>query len=657
MTGREFPPKANPSANSSSRYVFPIALIVAIVVHVLTVLYFAPPRMIFSQTPLANLSFELHVGQTSRVTRALDGFGESWAYEPKLLAGAPIGTAIDTNSRAWQFWTYSLWKMGLNKSTALNLFVLIAHLLAPWTVLLAARLFGLGKWPALAAAGLAYLLWFFDGYFHWCWWSGMVPFAVAGNLCLLCVALLYRYVSAPRWWLALLLWLAFAFTHLVHAYAVFALLVPFVLLSVLAFKSLGLKHFLVLAGAALVTLAVNAKWVALGFAFWSPGEGVVAVGQGTLSHLLTDFLGLNSDTSVTGGVGMRSGFRFLTLGAAVITLVLWRRDRDRRFRVIAATVLSLLGVAYLGGYIPGLKWIQPYRYVVPALFIATIPAAQLIEEVRMRGALRNLPKMAVVVGAMIVFAAIPRLARDVVYFVPAFVIEPKDLPEETPHIADIIGFGSIGYPRHRDHRHKSVPQYIEKIVKALHRWNFDQGRVLIEYEPLAEHVNWRTQAHVLGGSRFRNSKFAAANYFVRYPKVDPNPAEIRKYLETYAVGWAIVLANPDLGEDDYVERFAGQVDLLKPFSVAWPFRVLKSQLPVSYFQQGSGKVMASMNRFEVSDTHPEEDIVLRFHYLETLICEQDCKVEKHPVDGDPAGFVRVPAPHPSNFTITNSYRI
>ncbi|MCP4605726.1 MAG: hypothetical protein GY847_35265 [Proteobacteria bacterium] len=648
-------PEINKQQSKLERFAFPATVAVAIIFHILTVLYFAPPDIVLGKKPVANLYHELYVGQTLTVTNALDRSGESWAYDPTLLAGIPEGTSIDTNSRAWQLWTYSLWKMGVPKSKALNLFILLVHLLAPLVVFLSARLLNLGKWSALTAAGLAYLLWFFDGYLHWCWWSGMIAYAMTGYLVLLTLSLYIRYLCDPKIWIAVLMAIVIALTHLVHAYAVFALIIPMVVLYIGSIKKLTIGHHFSLLAVVGFAIAVNAYWIAPGLKFLNPGDGSTQVGIGTLSHLLTDFLGLTSDTNVSGGIGLRSGFRFLILGAAVITLVLWKKDRDERFHPITVALIWLIGLTYLGGYLPGLKSIQPYRHIVPALFLATIPAAQLIEEVRRRGALSNLPRTAHVVGLMIVLAALPRLVRDVVYFVPAFVTEPKDLPEETPHIADLIGFGSIGYPRHRDYRYRPTPGYFKQTVKWINKWDEESGRVLVEYEPLAEHLARKTKMHIIGGSRLRRASHTMSNLFTWYKGTDPSPDDLKKYLQTYAISWVITLSNPDLGDDEYREKFMELDNIIEPVGKVWPFQILKTKVPISYFKKGSGVVKASMNRIEVTETDPRDDIVLRFHWLSTLVCRNDCIIKREAIERDTIGFIHVPAPHPSDFIIENGY--
>ena len=57
----------------------------------------------------------------------------------------------------------------------------------------------------------------------------------------------------------------------------------------------------------------------------------------------------------------------------------------------------------------------------------------------------------------------------------------------------------------------------------------------------------------------------------------------------------------------------------------------------------------------VTATDPNRDVVLRYHWMETLRCSPDCTIVREPVEGDRVGFMRVPAPHPRDFVIENSY--
>jgi len=48
------------------------------------------------------------------------------------------------------------------------------------------------------------------------------------------------------------------------------------------------------------------------------------------------------------------------------------------------------------------------------------------------------------------------------------------------------------------------------------------------------------------------------------------------------------------------------------------------------------------------------DVVLRFHRMDTLPCRPNCKVERFTVAHDPVGFIRIPDLLPQ-FEIYNSY--
>ena len=60
---------------------------------------------------------------------------------------------------------------------------------------------------------------------------------------------------------------------------------------------------------------------------------------------------------------------------------------------------------------------------------------------------------------------------------------------------------------------------------------------------------------------------------------------------------------------------------------------------------------------EITGSDPNQDLLLRYHWLETLACGPDCRIEREPIDDvDAVGFIRVPAPHPVEFEIRNVYR-
>ena len=121
----------------------------------------------------------------------------------------------------------------------------------------------------------------------------------------------------------------------------------------------------------------------------------------------------------------------------------------------------------------------------------------------------------------------------------------------------------------------------------------------------------------------------------------------RDYLETYAV--KRVILSPKL-------PFPIQYRTLLRVRAKLPgAAICETTQNASYFQRGKGRVSASTNRIGVRDTDPNQTIVLRYHWLETLSCKPNCRILRAAIPHDAVGFIQVPAPHPKNFTIYNSY--
>lgn len=631
------------------RFALPVCAAAAVALHVALIFYFERPFLIiFTDEPNSWLDYDTHIEQVWAVTEALDRWGKSWAYDVQLLAGYPNGTIFNADNKGWELWTFALWKLGLSRGMAFNLFILLAHVMVPWIALAAARNFKLGWWPSLLAYTWAMLLWFFDAFPHWCWWVGMIAWAMAGYFALLPLSLMFRYLEDGGWWRAALMALCLAVGHLIHPYTFGILVLPMAALYVRSWRTMGWRRHAGVIGAGLFTIAVNAYWLVVALRFWPHILDSSFYCQSTIVYLLTDYLGLLKEPLVTGVLGNRTGFRFIALVAAAMMLVIWRRSRDRRFLPFVVALASLLALTYLGGYFWLTRQIQPYRHVLPAMFIAVVPAAALAAEVARRGSLRKLPRLAYAVLAIAVLAAVPHLARDVIYFVPALVPEPKELPESRPHISDVLGFGSIGYPKHMEFRHQPTWKDFDEMAAWVERNDDGQGRMLVQWWILGEHLAWRTDAQILGGFLERNLAHSAANFFRRHPDGDVSDEVVERYLTDYAVEYVVLThSKPAFERKSHLWE-----------AVAWiqPHRIYRVKKPFSYFQQNDGHVRAEMNRLEVTGTDPQVDVVLRFHYLRTFRCTPDCRVLEEPVLNDPVGFVRVPAPHPADFVIENSYR-
>lgn len=618
-----------------------VAWAAVVVLHLVLFVQVERQAPIFGGQPLSFIDFDTHAVQMLRVTEALDRWGKHWAYDVQMLAGYPEGTVFNADNKGWELWTYGLWKLGLSRPTAFNLFVLFVHLLVPGTLYLAARLFRLESWEGLVAAALAMGVWFFDGLGRWSWYSGGVSYALVTYLFVLPLALFYAHLRSGKAWLLVPLAVVMSLGHLVHPSIFVLLVVPMTGLYVRHFKTLGWKHHAAIVAVALVVIGSNAWWLVTAFRFAHYVTDHEPFFVGKLTDIFLDAAGLIDNLTRTGLVGNRTGFRFLALIAATIALVLWRRDRDDRFLPLALGVGFLVGMAYAGGYLWVFRQIQPYRNIVPAAFLACIPAAAFVGEVVRRKALHGLPRLAWAPIGIVTFLGASHLAKDVMYFLPMTLPMVPPLPT-----GEQVNITTYGFPAHRDFRHYPPEKHMDDAVAWVKKHDDGKGRFLVEWWVLGEHLLSRTNAQILGGFRERNMDHRAANLFHRYPDGDVSDDELARYLEEYAVRWVIVsLELPELESKGVLERV----------ETVGPHRMYRTRVPVSFVREGPGEVNASLNRIDVSGTDPNRDVVLRFHWFETLVCEPGCRVEREPLVDNPVGFIRVPAPHPPNFAVVNGY--
>jgi hypothetical protein len=342
-------------------------------------------------------------------------------------------------------------------------------------------------------------------------------------------------------------------------------------------------------------------------------------------------------------IGTRSGFRALFVAAAVLGLVLWRRQRDPRWLPFTAAIVTLAALAYLGAYAWIFRQIQPYRHVLPLMFFAVIPAAALLEATVRRGWLRGLgagPKLA---AGLLALPAAQHLISDVLYYAPSSL----------PKVAPLYNNGWLpitaqGFGPQPDYRHHAITEDYDVVVDWVRANDDGQSRFLVEEPTLGEQLSWRTSAQLLGGFTYRNLQHSNANLFRRRKEGIASDAELRAYFETYAVEF-LIITRPGKTWDRRTAVLEFVVQL-------GSHRVYRTKISPRLIAQGGGKVEAQTNLIKVAGSDPGQDLILRFHWLETLVCEPDCAVGRAPIDEfDEVGFIKIAAPHPADLEVRNAY--
>jgi hypothetical protein len=287
--------------------------------------------------------------------------------------------------------------------------------------------------------------------------------------------------------------------------------------------------------------------------------------------------------------------------------------------------------------------------VLPGVYLATIPAASFLE--RAAVALRATRPHALIQAllALALLVALPRLARDVIYFVPDWVPRfTRPLPAPPPDINAGIPFGTIRWPEPFDFRHRSAAHRdMAKVADYVNATDDGSGRWLVDWWPLGERLAWATDAQILGGFTEINLAHSDANLFRRYADAPlPGPAELRDYLRQYNVHW-VILSQPN-------QAFDRQPELLRYETAIFHHRVFRVADAGTFFVgDGPGTVQAKLNELVVRGT-PGGSMVLRYHWLETLRCEPACRVHQAPAPGDRVGFIGVDDA-PADFRIVNGY--
>jgi hypothetical protein len=519
------------------------------------------------------------------------------------------------------------------------LLVLLALPAAGWA---SARLFGLSQAQSVIVMLLWELLWFFDSFMHWSWWIGMITWSFVCYGAVLYCALLHRALESKRIaWLLALAPAGFVLT-LIHPFVTLSVLAPALALYARAARQLSWREHALVALAALAAGSSVLVWIGPFLRFKHYVGDADTFFNARLSFAFFDALDLLKDGRQTGGP-VRTMVRMLCFAGAFACLWRWRRAGDRRALPLALMVIWPLALAYLSGY----SWLgrqtQPYRQVGPAMFAAAIPAAALLGELCAPSALKALPQKAKILLALMLVLIIPRFVRTVLHYMPSLLPDRVERSKLDFLSSPLVGLNEPPPLPMQLHGAPEPHRNVKRWLEANHR---GRGRIVVSEWVLGEYLAAASKLPILGGLVERNVPHVDAHLLRRHPEGDLPGAALRQYLELYAVGFVITS-----GEFGPLDR---RRDLLEPAKVVDGYRIYRTRIEPSYFVRGSGKVDAQrVNLISVADA-AGADLVLRFHWMETLACRPGCRVERYAVEGDRVGFIRVPEP-PSKLEIYNAY--
>ncbi|HEX3598232.1 MAG TPA: hypothetical protein VHU80_24160 [Polyangiaceae bacterium] len=617
-------------------------LAVAVALHAALLAYFFPARLFAKKLPILEYDYALHAYQVDRALSAFESHHALFSYDPLVLAGQPAGAIEDLTSKSVEAFVICAHALGVSPWVAFDAYVLAVHLGLIPAAWMAARLFGFDRLSAAVAVLFWVLVWHFDSFAHWCWYIGMISWGFASYLVVLVLAVTYRASKDHRARHYAGFAVLAALVTFVHPFAVLTLAVPLAGTYLRSRRAMAWWEHAALACGSVLAALTTLTWLGPALKFRHYIGPVDAFLWPSASYVLTDSLGLLRDLAMT-GEPVRTSLRLVAFVLAFVGLVRMRREQDDRVLPVALLLTACIALAYLSGYSSLLRQTQPYRHIAPATLAAALFAACAVVRLgRDREALTREARAALVFALL---ASAPELVRTALGYLPGL------LPaREHARTAFRPGPGRSGSSEERDPPfmgHTPPPDDYVRVAKTLSAIAADTGRVASLDWVLGEYLATFAELPTLGGIAERNVPQVAAHP-LRHDLTPAHPGDdpVAAYLREYAV--AAVVTKGDAA------AFDGRDDLLEQVASVGPFRVYRVRRPTSYFAVGTGRVVVQRtNTLRVADAAGSE-IVLRFHFMETLRCKPDCAIFRAPAERDSVGFIGVRDP-PAAFEIFNAY--
>jgi hypothetical protein len=608
-----------------------IVLLVVLAVHAAAMLFYFSPREIFNGDPATSCDHSYHYYQIFAAHRLLQESGHLWGYDPFFMAGYPAGVIFDLDMKGAELFCHLFARIGL--ASAFKMYILLAFLLFPLALYAAARLFGLRPRESIAALGLGLLFWHWGrpllGHFRW---AGMHSYVLASYGSALALGLFCRTLrriheqsgGSRAWGTLLTLVAVVALACQVHPLAALHLFPGFVLGYALVFRQLRPRlHAALWLGLGLV-IAANTDWILpfLRFRhyktasdFWFQFHGVR-----DLVFLYT------RETSIL--------FAAITVLGVVGLAQLRRRDRLAA-SVIAASAACLFLAAFYGARIPPLANTEPGRYLVPFTMLMCVPAGLAL--------------------VSLVAPLEPRLGSTP--FAVAILITASVAPLLS--LADNLFFDAHAVQAHVDKRFVELLAFLRQHTTSDARLLFEtpggfySQSDLLYGGHLQALVPIETGRETIGGPYPVNFLVHAAVDFKNgelcdRPLREWARPELAAFLDRYNIGWVVAWSAPARRCFDEWEGF---IDRQADFD---RFRVYEVRRRHSFVLLGSGSVRADYNRIAVTNAAGDE-LVLAYHWLESLRCDPPLPLDAFPVPGDPVGFIRVRTGGVTAFSISNAY--
>jgi hypothetical protein len=574
--------------------------------------------------PFHYTDYATHYAAVDAVSHFL-GSGRLWGYSPFFHAGFAEGTLFDIDNKGIELGSYLLSRAGLSLPHAFNLVVLVLMACAPFAIYAAARMLGLLPVAAGLAQWLMLIVWYADGSVRWMWQGSTLAFASAALGSLLVSAAFWKWAAgralasstsgAAGGRTALLIWFGLGpLLFWLHAETFVVLVVTLGAGTLLFGRRWQRPAWLVLLGWSALVILVNWPWLGPNFRFLYTLAATPDL-QGGLDQLRYD------------ATAPHALLRLAILVMALFGVALWRRSGAPWWRLVAVCIGVWLVLAYAGGYL-GLGALQPYRFILLALSLASLPAAGWLV-----GLSRQSPRAAVLALTVLAIVAAP----------PMYWARPQGLRQ-----VDGTPTDSLSGPQPAEH----------SVCQTLAGLDLAAGRVMTNDWRLGAWLPACSGAQVIGGpyshvwTQFNHAN-ADQEHVSGQLVATISPADLASVLSQYNVHWVVVNTAFRNWENlvDWDRKHPGT---FAPLAQHGPFQILSVVEPSSWFFEGAGAVTADYNRLAIRGATPGS-VVLKYHWLQSLRTEPVLPLRPVLVGGDPIPFIAVDNGETADFEIIQSY--
>ncbi len=607
----------------------------ASLLHFVLVFFYLSPLRVISPEPILRMDYAHHFHQVATVVEALATEGQPWAYDPSFCAGYPAGTLFDVDMKLIELMAYLLTWSGLDLGLVYNCLILSFFLAVPAVLWRSCRNFELTPAGTVAALFAGVLFW--HSYrmilvFN----SSGVSFVFASYWTLLSASLLYRCLRQPRastyFWLGAALAIGLA----IHITSPILLVGPMAAVYFRRWREVSLKQNILLAFLVVAATALNSWWIAAVVRFY-PMRVVTAFWEAPrISELLASFLDFETVDLTLAVLGM---WGFFALRATHKSL----------------SVVGMVSVAYfyalanLTGGVPWLNTLEVGRFAVPfgifAMLGLSVAVAEAVAGYRL--------------GELSARTSLPVLLISLLF--AAQLLVPRTLIDD--------GFGSA--------RAAYAP-----LVSWLEEHTTRDARVAyLDDSPgpvTGAKLRFYLDREIIGGP------FSQLNMVHSYASFTPNRffdvsllevtrEDLARYAERFNIKWLVATTDETCAIFSALAPVATQVEqfsprrlsdtggAISPFKRFWQVRgrlrfcVFEIDRQADFFERGSGRVSARLNRIEVRGAS-RGGLVLRYHWLDTLATDPPLPLREHRIEGQPVGFIAVDNGETANFVVYNSYR-